>query len=139
MDYNATATLKWPFARLTETRTDSILDALAPYSPAIAADATGLAEVVITFPADNLAQAVRTAVGLLDPLHPIGLEVVLTSLWDKRSEAIPVPDLLSVSEVADRLGVSRQAVLQRIESGSLPATRIGNRLWAIPAGSVPAA
>lgn len=138
MNYNATATLKWPFARLPETKTDSILDALAPYSPAIAADETGLAEVVITFPADSLAQAVRTAGGLLDPLHPVALEVVPTALWDKRSDAIPVPDLLSVSEAADRLGVSRQAVLQRIESGSLPATRIGSA-WAIPAGSVPAA
>ena len=43
-----------------------------------------------------------------------------------------LPELLSVSEVAQRRGVSRQAVLQRIESGKLPARRVGS-IWAIPA------
>lgn len=132
MDYNATATLRHPLARLRERDTDPILDRLADYGPAINASATGHAEVVITLPADTLQQAVTTAAALLGPLRPIGLEVIPTEVWDKRLEATPVPDLLSVSEAAQRLGVSRQAVLQRIDSGSLPAHRIGSA-WAIPA------
>jgi excisionase family DNA binding protein len=42
-----------------------------------------------------------------------------------------VPELLSVTDAAKSLGVSRQAVLQRIEGGRLEASRIGNS-WAIP-------
>ncbi len=45
------------------------------------------------------------------------------------------PHLLSVTEVAARLGITRQAVLLRIKSGSLPAHRIG-RMWAIPATAI---
>lgn len=37
---------------------------------------------------------------------------------------------LSVTEVAEYLGVTRSAVLQRIKSGSLPATKVGNA-WSI--------
>ena len=137
MNFNATATLRWPLARMGEDQTDPILDQFADYGPAINAGATGQAEVVITFPADSLQQAVSTAAALFGPLRPVGLEVIPTALWDKRADAVPVPALLSVSEVADQMGVSRQAVLQRIESGSLPATRVG-ATWVVPAGSVPA-
>lgn len=42
---------------------------------------------------------------------------------------------VSVSEAADRLGVSSRRVRQRIENGSLPAERVGNR-WAIDASQL---
>jgi len=55
-----------------------------------------------------LAQAVQTASPLLAPLHPVGLEVITTQAWDARVGIAPLPELLSVSEVAERQGVSRQ-------------------------------
>jgi excisionase family DNA binding protein len=66
---------------------------------------------------------------------PIGLEVVPTVMWDRRAGLTPVPSLVTVTEAAQRLGVSRQAVLERINSGSLPAVRIGTG-WAIAASAV---
>lgn len=39
---------------------------------------------------------------------------------------------LSVSQAAERLGVTRQAVLKRIRAGKLPATKVG-RAYVIPA------
>lgn len=39
-----------------------------------------------------------------------------------------IPDLVSVVEAATILGITRQAVLQRIEAGWLPARRVG-RAW----------
>lgn len=45
------------------------------------------------------------------------------------------PNWLSVSEVAQRLGVSQARVRQRIADGSLAADRISGR-WLIPAASV---
>jgi excisionase family DNA binding protein len=41
-----------------------------------------------------------------------------------------MPELVSVTEAAERLGVSRQAVLQRLASGSLPGTKVGTT-WAV--------
>jgi excisionase family DNA binding protein len=49
--------------------------------------------------------------------------------------------LLSVAQVAERLGITRQAVLKRIRAGHLPATKVG-RAYVVPAaalGPVPAA
>ena len=36
-----------------------------------------------------------------------------------------MPDLLTVSEVADRLRISRQAVHKKIKSGDIPFVRVG--------------
>lgn len=37
-----------------------------------------------------------------------------------------MPDLLTVSEVAERLRISRQAVHKGIQCGRFPAVRVGN-------------
>jgi len=138
MNYNATATLTRHYARMSESDIDAVLDALIDYHPAIGGDATGEAHVVITLPAEGLDQAISTARALFAPLRPLGLEVVPTELWDRRVGIPRVPELLSVTDVATRLGVTRQAILQRIESGSLPAVKVGKG-WAVPAAAVPAA
>lgn len=44
-------------------------------------------------------------------------------------------DWLSVSEAAERLGVTERRVRKRIDEGSLPAERIAGR-WAIPASAI---
>ncbi|MCW2751716.1 MAG: hypothetical protein JWR83_2826, partial [Aeromicrobium sp.] len=43
----------------------------------------------------------------------------------------PVPDLVSVTEAAQLLGVTRQAVLDRINRKTLPAEKVG-REYVIP-------
>ena len=64
-------------------------------------------------------------------------EVLTTADFDRRLgvDVTQIPELVSVTEAAAALGVTRQAVLQRIESGSLPATRIGTA-WAVPRSAV---
>ena len=44
-------------------------------------------------------------------------------------------EYLSVTQAAKVLGISRRAVLYRIEAGTLPATLVGAQ-WAIPADYV---
>jgi excisionase family DNA binding protein len=41
-----------------------------------------------------------------------------------------IPDLVSVTEIAERLAVSRQAVLKMISSGRLPARQAGTT-WVV--------
>lgn len=133
--YNATITLAERLDQLTDERTDAIIDALADHHPAITRSAAGDAMVTITIPADSLRQAIATAQALLAELQPIGLEVLPTDVWDRLVDLIPTLELLSVTEAAERLGVTRQAVLQRIESGSLQAKLVG-RTWIVPASTL---
>jgi excisionase family DNA binding protein len=113
---------------------EQLLDVLADYSPAVGRSPFARTEVTITLPATGLRQAVATAVRVLEdavaPHRLLSLEVLTTADFDRRAGLTPVPALLSVTEAAQELGVSRQAVLQRIESGRLPATRVGSA-WAI--------
>ena len=44
-------------------------------------------------------------------------------------------DFLSVAQAAERLGITRQAVLKRIRGGRLPATRVG-RAYVVPASAL---
>ena len=134
MNYNATATLGCQFAKMNESEMDAILDALAEFHASVGADEAGVGEVVITYPADSLSQAVQMGMALLSRYRPVGIEVIATEAWDRRLGLEPMPDLLSVSQVADRLRVTRQAVLQRIDAGTLPARRVGS-VWVIPAGA----
>ena len=120
---------------LDEKHTAAVLDALAAYHPAIGRSAFGRAEVIITLPAETVAQAAATATAVIAaaiaPAELLGIDIATTADFDRRVGLEPLPELVSVTEAAAELGVTRQAVLQRIESGSLPATRIGTA-WAIP-------
>lgn len=135
MDYNATISLRQHVGQLTEETTDAIIDQFADYSPAITRGATGRAELIITVPAAHLQQAIRTVSALAANLPMVGLEVIPTTLWDEREAAGPLPKLLSVAEAAAQMHLTRQAVLNRIEAGTLPATKVG-KAWVIPARSL---
>lgn len=138
-DYNIRAETTIP---LDEKHTGVVLDALAAYHPAIGRSAFGRAEVIITVPAETVAQAAVTATAVLAaaiaPAELLGLEILTTADFDRRAGLEPVPELMSVTEAALALHISRQAVLQRIDAGTLAATRIGTT-WAIPAAVVMAA
>ena len=45
------------------------------------------------------------------------------------------PEVITVQEAAERLGISQQAVLKRIQKGKLPAKKFGWQ-WMIPADSL---
>jgi len=118
--------------------TDAVMDALAAFHPSLSESERGWATATITLPGESLAQATVSAlavVGQAFGAEPVAAEVMTTAEFDAREGWAAVPELLSVTQVAERLGVSRQAVLQRIESKSLPASRVG-REWAVPASAV---
>lgn len=130
--YNATAEIR---TRDLEQLVDQLADVHAVASPT----AGGWAEVVITVPAENLRQAVTTASALVHQAAGDAtvrrLEVLTTEAFDARQGLAPLPELVSATEAAAALGVSRQAVLQRLESGSLPGRKVGNG-WVVPAAAL---
>lgn len=120
---------------------DELVDALVDYHPAVSRGARGHVSAEITLPAESLRQAVTTALAIaengavraaLDGAEVLALEVLPTAEFDQRNGLDPMPELVSVTEAAEELDVSRQAVLQRLESGSLPGTKVG-KTWVVQA------
>ena len=112
---------------------EQLLDALAAYHPATGRGLRGWVEVYLTVPAEDFVQLAHTTIALTGKAlgaPVLAIEFMPQDEFDARLGLEPIPELLSVSEAAEMLHVSRQAVLQRIANRTLPATRIGNA-WAI--------
>lgn len=127
-EYNATIELD-----TRDNVDEQLLDALTEYHPATGRGPRGRVQVIITLPATSLAQAASTAlavVGAAGVAPTLSLEVLPTVEYDRRHGLQPLPELVSVTQAAEIAGVSRQAILQRLESGSLAGAKIGNA-WVV--------
>ncbi|WP_019136139.1 helix-turn-helix domain-containing protein [Cellulomonas massiliensis] len=133
-DYNVTLEL--------DTRDgvdEQLLDALPGYAPATGRSPFGNVELILTVPARDLATAVQTATAVL-AASPAAVDVLAvaattTAEFDRRVGTAPMPALVSVTEAAAIAGVSRQAILQRLESGSLAGEKIGTT-WVVQRDAV---
>ncbi|PHP52606.1 helix-turn-helix domain-containing protein [Actinomyces ruminis] len=133
MEYNATITIR----AKGDDVDDALVDALRDYHPAVSPSplAEDAWDAVITFDAETLGQALTTARAIGEHLGGmIGLEVVPTTAWDRRADqdVRSDDDLVGVTDAASRLGVTPQAIRERLATGTLPGRKIG-REWVIPA------
>lgn len=127
--------------RLTLDEVDQVMDELEDYHPAVGEARRGFLSATIALPAESLRQATASACRVVEAAlggPAIAAEVMTEAEFDVRQGWAPVPDLVSVSEAAELLGVSRQAVLQRISAKTLPATPVG-KTYVIPRSAVDAA
>lgn len=135
-DYNVVAELDVPF---NEETADQLLAPIADHSGAVGRSELGRTEVVFTLPADSVRQANTTALAILDtytwPL--LSMRVLTAADFDRLTEAIELPPLVSVTEAASVLGFSRQGVIDRINAAKLPATRVGST-WVLRQSAVEA-
>lgn len=120
---------------------DAVTIALADYHACIGRTSPrGRPEVVLTVPADSLRQAVSTTLAVIEAAagHPVlVVEAMPTTEFDARQGFTDVPELLSVTEAAAALDVSRTRVQQLIDTHQLDAHKVGPT-WAITASSVTA-
>lgn len=135
-----TAELQYPLGtEITPEYTSEVVDFLGPsFHPAVAPLAGGHLSVRVTFAAENSDAAWRTAFdvvtaavnrrsGVGSGTMPDFVEVMTEKAWDAREGFVHVPDLVSVTEAAELLGVSRQRVLQMVEEGKFStATKVGS-------------
>ena len=139
MDYNATLTIT-PSSPVEDDDTiDALMEAFAAYHPAVgdAPASPGALQAVVTVPAHTLAQAVATATALATQVGDLeGIEVIPTQVWDRR-EGLKIDDveLVSVTEAATILGLTSQAIRDRITAGTLPGRKIG-RNWLVPTAAL---
>ena len=115
---------------------DAWVSQLIAWHGVVTGSPSGALVIVITVPAENLNQACATGLAIVSQLtEPLAIRALPEALRDRRSGCQPVPELVSVTEAATLLGVTRQRVLQLIETGKLPATRIGNA-YGLPASAI---
>ena len=137
MQFNATMEFDIP---VTAERADQIVDRLADFAAAVEATAAGHLLVTITLDADTVTAATRLALGLAGDLaFPLTrVEVLSTADFDRRLGAADLDDVISVAEAANELGVSSQAIRQRLEAGTLAGRKAG-RTWHVSREGVLAA
>lgn len=124
--YNATIEFD---AEVTDDHVDHWMAVLGPFHGAVGENARGYAFAIVTFPAESMTQASAMANYLA--LHaigaePVAVEVMTTEEFDRRIDWAEVPPLVSVSEAAEILGVSRTRIQQRIKDKSLQAVKVGD-------------
>lgn len=139
MDYNATLTITPSSPVEDDDAVDVLMDAFADYHPAVgdAPASPGALQAVVTVPAHTLAQAVATATALAAQVGDLeGIEVIPTEVWDRR-EGLKIDDVefVSVTEAATILGLTSQAIRDRITAGTLPGRKIG-RNWLVPTAAL---
>ena len=120
---------------------DKALDALDGYHAALGTSDHGRDQVTLTLPADDLRQAVVTGLAVIAAQlgrRVLSVEAMPTDEFDKRAGIAPLPELLSITDAAELMGVSRQAVHQRLESGSLGGQKVGTT-WVVPRAAIVAA
>jgi excisionase family DNA binding protein len=119
---------------------DELVAALEPWHGTPTTSPRGFRAAQISLPAESIAQAAATAAAVVSGVYdgrPVIVLEVLTEkeFMNREGWGEPPSDLVSVSEAAEILGVTRQAVLQRISSKSLPAEKVG-RDYVIPRKAV---
>lgn len=133
-----TITVELDARDVTEDQAEQLLTSLQQLHPAVGNSARGWLEVTITIPAEHVGQAVTLAIAAIEQAagHPtIAVTAMTEEEADAREGFETLPDLVTVTEAAQILGVSRQAVLDRISRHTLPATKIG-RDYAIARGAL---
>lgn len=116
---------------------EGVIDALFERLPGLSAtagvDCFGRTGVTFTVESVSLQAALTEAFSRLARWPVVSIEALPAEEFDRRSRGDL--DDMSVTQAAAALGVTRQAVLKRISSGSLPAFKIGQH-YVIPGHAV---
>lgn len=132
-------TLELGESPVAEERADALMEALVDYHPAVGVGYRGSPSVTISLPAENLRQALSTAIVLIESAAgspATYAEAMPTSDFDEREGFLSIPGLLSASAAGEYLGVSRVRVNQMIDEGRFPtAQKVGNG-YVIPTDEV---
>lgn len=135
-----TAIVELDGAPHTEDEIDALMDRLSAFHVTVGESIRRNPQITLTIDGATLAAASQAAHSLIESADSrviASSQIMFTHDFDKTGGVLEVPPLLSVSEVAERLGITRQAVMKRITTGSLPATKIGNA-WVVPEPAVEA-
>lgn len=127
-------------AELAEADSDAAADQLltdfAEFHAALAHSAFGRTELILTVEAPDLPAATSRALAALAEWEVTSIQAMLTEDFDRLAE-MTLPALMTVTDAATALGVTRTRVQQLIDQGKLTARKVGNA-WILLSASVAA-
>lgn len=124
-----------------EQHADELMDGLAEYAVAVGTSPRGWLELRISVPATSLAQAVSTALAVVESATgsaAIACEVMTEDEFAARQGFTAEPDIVSSAEAAEILGVSRERVRQLAAAGRIQEVPTSGRGKVFTRGSVTA-
>jgi excisionase family DNA binding protein len=120
---------------ITPDDVDELLDKLETYHGAMSVSPRGFRALDLSLPAESMVQAAQTTAMIASAYlrkDAIACQVMTEKEFTAREEWLgDMPELASVTQVAEDLGVSRAAILDRIRRGTLQAIKVGDT-YAIP-------
>lgn len=130
------ATVTWTGS--TPDDGDALITALAEHSPALQHHASGATSATLTIQASSLPLAVTEALRVVQAAAAdadvVGVEVLADELAQEEADRPTLPELVMAAGAARLLGVSRQRVLQLINTDPSfpdPVLELDNgRVWA---------
>jgi len=111
------------------------------YHPAVGISPRGYLDAQVTVPATSLIQAVTTTVATIQQITDataIAVEAMTEKEWDARQGFVHIPEMMSVTEAAEALGVKRQRILQMIDERKFPSAQQVGSTWIIAESDVSA-
>ena len=116
---------------------DPLLDLIEPFGGSAGRTADGRVELIFTVPADNVRQATSAGLALVtaEGYTAFAVEAMPQEEFLRRSRLQPVPELVSVPQAAELLGIKRQSALELVQRGSLTGRKVGDT-WVIPRAAV---
>ena len=127
--------IELPIRKFDDDTLDNLMDQFEEYHPAIAASPLGWAEAIITVEAETLRQALVTALAVAGG-QVVSITGMTTEEFDRRPADVErIPELLSVGQAASALGISAQAVRQKLAAGALAGTKVDGTWW-LPAAAI---
>lgn len=127
----------------TPDQVDALMDILPDEYESAWGMSHGLLQAQLTIPSKTIRQAVDLALLVVsDAAQRAGfgapqiasLTVSTEAEFERRQSEHEIPDLLSTEEVAEQLGISRQAVVKRAEK--LGGRKVGDRAWVFDAATI---
>ncbi|UGT64699.1 helix-turn-helix domain-containing protein [Nocardia asteroides] len=127
-------------AELAEADSDSaavqLLTEFAEFHAALAHSAFGRTELILTMEAPDLTSATSRALAALAAWEVTSIQAMLTDDFDRMAE-MTLPALMTVTDAATALGITRTRVQQLIDQGKLTARKVGSA-WILLSASVAA-
>lgn len=99
---------------------------LHAYHATVGTSPRGWLSVRLSLPAESTLQAVSSAIAVVERLagaHTIVSEAMTEDEFAAREGFVPVPDLISTTQFADLMGISRARVGQMIDEGKLTTAK----------------
>lgn len=124
---------------LSSDTVDRYYDKFEGYHAAFGTGSRGFVSITMTTPAEDLEMSIRTSLAIIEratTYRVIAIQAMATDEFDRRHGFESLPELVSATEAADILGVTRQALNLMIQNRKFATATKAGTSWVIARAEV---